>query len=164
MSTKTKKKITPVMVAKDVLALVAAKKIIPTSCTLPAAKIYANLGDLKFKTTPKDLQEATKRAKFKCEACAKGAALVAFAHLADDVPLKDTYDDDDVSDALEPIFGQDQLDLMESAFELSYSDPKARDFGIMASGDYDYYSAKGTRKRLIAVMRNIVKNKGIFKP
>jgi hypothetical protein len=157
MSTKPKKKVTPLAVAKDVLAMIAAKKITPKTM------IYASMDNFKFTKAPADLQAATRRKGFTCECCAKGAALVAYAHLVDDVPFKGAYSNSEVLKALTPVFGAAQLAMMEDAFELNGDDEDTFEFGIKASGD-ERWTAKGAKMRLVAVMRNIVKNKGVFKP
>jgi hypothetical protein len=120
-----------------------------------------------------DLQSLIKARK--CTVCQRGALLFAMVYRSDNfiVDLTKTklgsngsfggYHGDDklIDPFLEKLFSVDQLKLMETAFEGSYwhfglgSSDSARAFGGRFHNNQD---------RMEAILKNAIKNKGIFKP
>lgn len=176
VKTKTKKKPPTkvemrIAIAKDVLKQLAAKKI------KAKQRVY---GEFKLKALVKegdDLQTILKtNLKTKsCDACALGAAMISYVRLYDKVKVGEEVHPDDYSPkelamdrpelTLGKVFPPEQLDLIEAAFEhdgglVYYSVSElelenAKDFGRHFKSSYN---------RLKAIMGNIVKNKGTFKP
>jgi len=164
-----------VAIAKDVL------KWIKVGMIRPEHDGYFEMDD-KLKTKidsiegKKELQELLPGTT--CNVCAKGALFIA------DIMKRDNFTTKNLSfignctivKRLDGIFSENQLNLIETAFEkniihdnkdlLSYKNDegyyhnsslgqKAIDFG----NKYDE-----PEERLIAIMKNIIKNKGTFKP
>lgn len=90
-----------------------------------------------------------------CLVCAKGALLVAKAVLFDAVTVEEmsTYAGDDL---LENEFDPEQTDLIERAFEDKWPSFSSFEQYIW----YDNY--KDPRDRMVAILENIIRNKGTF--
>lgn len=121
-----------------------------------------------------------------CGVCALGAAFISYIRLYDNVKIRDIARSCNLieSDYLRPspdvlfkhlvkIFSRSQLNLIEAAFEKRWiGGTRALDYYGNEINTPSYaYRAKainfttGTPKeRLLAIMRNIIKNKGVFKP
>lgn len=171
-----------VAVAKDVLKQLAARKIKAS----PGVYLHAELkkgapgresdgGDGYSELTGSLQDHLTTKVK-RCEVCALGAAFVSYVRLFNKVNIGDETDtyggaiEGYYSDLggeinayrpelqLKRIFSMDQLDLMEAAFE-GERGPQAY------SESFAFYKKYRTpTKRLEGIMRNIIKNKGTFKP
>lgn len=155
-----------VLIAKDVLVQIRAKKYRPN------AGSYVNFG--KYfpgdESIQKHIDEVT------CNCCALGACLLSTTKYKNKLDFSDTYRLDATNDSwglLKDIFSPRQLTMIEYAFEVSsvgtrvgenyygtHIDSELEDKCI-AFGKVNYDSDK---KRLIAIMKNIIKNKGTFKP
>lgn len=162
-----------VMIAKDVLALMKAKKIRPrygsfVSADLPKATASATQICDVF---------ADKAKPIDCRCCALGAMMVSEIRHMDAITLGDVGDSEPTQfgiwidraskgDRLENYFSTSQLETIEIAFE-------------RGGGYYQVYSQspRGKRvaaemfdeddrpdKRMTEIMRNIVANNGTFKP
>lgn len=171
-----------VAIAKDVLAAVTAKLIIPTTGT------YFAVNSEILKASPGEelqrfLLDASKDDP--CTACALGSCFAAKVRLGDRYKLPRHYNDSsrihpdeinsDARNQLKAYFTERQLSLIESAFEMKNIDhwidsnytegydnhelnskspiSRAIHFGNEYTTDED---------RLIAIMENIIKNKGTF--
>jgi hypothetical protein len=155
-------------IAKDVLALLKAKKLVATSGT------YCDIGDTeKSLDEYHDLQELLKEKHVVCDVCALGGMMAGFAYRHDNTPvLSWGYSQKDAVANLLPIFGEEQLVLIEQAFEahkpvtfvapyITYgNDPsneetnEARSFGLRY---------KNPAARLRAICNNII-DYGKFMP
>jgi hypothetical protein len=110
----------------------------------------------------KSNQETFIRAK-RCVACAIGAALCSLVRIDNKFEYKDnTPPAQPMKERLQDVFSENQLKLIEAAFErdieFAYGVPyvkKAVKFG---------QSFVGNRNRGVAIFRNIIANKGTFKP
>lgn len=113
-----------------------------------------------------------------CRVCALGAAVLSKARLYDNVPAEAFVDGDggapreSCTENLLDIFSQDQMDLIETAFECRDSredgDPwgyngtklPARIARAIAFGE----RFKTPKARMRGIMQNIVENRGVFTP
>ena len=148
-----------VAVAKDVLKQLKAETIQPLSRN-GYVEINEHYEDYNVKFD-QFFQESAKTGKKEiCTVCGIGACMVSFANLGDKFTtgqLDDT-DADAIHSKLRTAFTKSQLGLIERAFESTFSDigdDKAQAFG----GRYGDDTA-----RLTAIMKNIIKNNGVFKP
>jgi hypothetical protein len=106
----------------------------------------------------------------KCYVCAKGALFASKVSFTNNLKIgevKDSYsiESSDTKDKVND-FSEEQMDMIEVAYEgwapkgnsLNYNDEnylKSQAFGN---------SYKGKKKKLIAILQNIIANKGEFKP
>lgn len=142
----------------------------------------ANKGD--------DLQKIIKTKVANCRVCALGAAMVSYVRLYDKVKVgaaevsgtdgyydygKDAYKNyegligERPTETLSKLFSTDQLDLIETAFErmrmgsldsdAGYEDGSPAEAALEFGGEY--YDPE---VRLKAIMKNIIKNEGTFRP
>ena len=169
-----------VFIAKDVIKQIGKKKIIAKNTngyysTTEFQEAFDKLAGKEILTTKVELQTVFKNTK-QCTVCAQGALLLS--DILQRNRCKISYEDFDKIDEREFIksrlrsyWSQLQLELIETAFEESimrYMIPglniklydEAAYFGIKTntSGNYN------ADKRLVAIMKNIIKNKGTFKP
>lgn len=115
--------------------------------------------------------------KSRCTVCARGAALVSKARLYDKVPLsKMTYSytsllgekvarlsvhQKTTTELLKGVFSESTLDLMEAAFEVLYhraNKLNSKVYGAVCFGA----KYKDPKRRLAAIMTNIIDNGGEF--
>lgn len=119
----------------------------------------------------------------KCDVCALGACALSIARLGNTLTVEDLeqmdkdYDDaDTVMDKLSEVFDADTLWLMENAYETGDSAPLSEEI-VEREGDDAYdintddavafgnkYPDSESDKRLIAIMKNVIANKGQFIP
>lgn len=113
----------------------------------------------------KDIQSVRAKDLKHCQVCARGAVYVSRARLFDEYMFDSLHFDpsDTVVTETNKDIGKTNAELIESAFEMDprhggYSDEAccARDFGALFQYD--------DRARLRAIMRNVIENKGVFRP
>lgn len=175
-----------IAIAKDVLKQIRLKTIRPKAGHYIKAKLtFAPKGD-------EDIQALLQDGKIKkCEACALGSAFLSYARLYDNVKLGGyesalgaRYEYDAASRwgatpalsgqrptaVLSPVFGLRQMEVIEYAFEsrssalswpLSDGDAPQVDLARAVAFGKKY---RTDTQRLVAIMKNIVRNKGTFKP
>jgi hypothetical protein len=158
-----------VAIAKDALRTVALVRVSPGT--------YFEVADVKVEPSKTHFNRA-KNLK-KCEVCAVGILFLGHLRVFDKINIADSwsapipgadpggvsFDRDFMADVMKKYITPQQLDLMEAAFErtvnLAYSDVSfdelfaASDFGKQ----YD-----DPKDRLRAILRNVVKNRGVFNP
>ncbi len=125
-------------------------------------------GHVKSVNTFEDLSLALRRkgGKTSCRVCAIGAAALCAIGLYDEAPYDDIYwSGGTMRDVLSRWFSRKQLDLIESAYEM---DKESHDGGS-SDGARERAVAFGVRyvdprERLEAIMQNIIRNKGSFRP
>lgn len=175
-ASKTEKRI---LIAKDIMAQIKSKKF------KAVCGIYTETSDACVKAEDLDstsLQVGLEVSNVICECCAKGAIVLSKIRFANEVDIyknierNPTIYNDPAK--IKDIFSIKQLDLMESAFEVedykrlaneeinerltrlttlvfSKKQIKAIKFGS---------KFKNANDRLIAIMENVIKNKGAFIP
>ena len=170
-------KLTPaqqrIAIAEDVIARINSKNIEPRTGA------YINFNMIKEETSAKDFFNTQS-----CEACARGAMFMSFVGVNNDIQLQaDTdnisfidhaYKEDEINylsdkenETIIELFGEEQIALIETAFEGAPSG-KFEDYWyenhITVSAELeefreDYDSTEAT---LIVIMQNIIDNKGTF--
>lgn len=176
-----------VQVAKDVLAQLKAKKLIAQHRVYVKIREFKNnkkVEQIPIKNGSVKLQEVFKQIKT-CNVCAQGAMFVAavdrynretasiedyrsgindasvYIDLVDDYTCDVDLGDRDV---VNKFFTKEEFDLIEMYFEgRSYSTiPYARVHDLRANAFYNSYDT--AEQRMIAIMQNIIENKGVFNP
>lgn len=174
--TKSEKRIA---IAKDVLAQIKLKTFVAKE------GVYLNVNfknSIKFKEQDKletcQLNTLIQDNKVTCQVCALGSVFTSHVNKTNHLKYNEVYlneDQPEMQDRLKNIFSINQLNLIECAFEKR-----------VISDDGDYIekwdgiryvmteigqkavkfgkSHRGNTKRLVAIMENIIKNKGEFKP
>jgi hypothetical protein len=165
MSTR-KKELTAVDIAKDVISLVKAKKVVVST-----GLYFEPLGALaSMRGSQRSLKNVlTGKGQNSCQVCAMGAMLCAFVAKKNELKVGDIQSDQTIIDKLSPYFSQAQLRLIETAFEgYATSNPGYDSYG---TGTQHHQAAlqfwgeySDPTKRLIAIMKNIIENGGKFNP
>lgn len=172
----TKKKLSKaqmrVAIAKDVIAALNTKHYAARS----GSYISGTVALPKKKKPTVDIRPLLKKALKQCHVCAKGALFVSAVERYNNVScslyagqtsisLFGRFNDEElISDHLIEYFTRRQIDLIETAFE-----------GDNVTGNYEFgpdlfpaihyvEEFPDAEARMIAIMKNIVKNKGTFKP
>jgi hypothetical protein len=171
-----------VLIAKDVIAQIKAKRFKALSGTW-VNPVFRNGHDLdvfeKFVFEKLDEEPASVRELFleqkipACECCALGAMFMSCTLYNNKTTVENLLDEtvsfEDLirekgpqfSNGLDQFFSKAQLKLIEATFEGYYgafrdeSNDKTRVW---------YETLPNDTKRLVAIMNNIIKNKGVFKP
>lgn len=166
--------LTPALLAKDALELIRVGKFMPK---LQSYMTFEN--ELLEKWGGKSLQKAIKTPKFRCEGCEIGAMLIAYVDQANQLNLPETNDWMGSQglitaiDKLKAIIPEPQLRLMEAAFEgkdISDKLPSiyanaAMRFAVKFGNqrhpdalDADKHNTNVAKKRMVAIMKNIIAN------
>lgn len=157
-----------VQIARDVLAQLAAKRLIAESGVWLEGKDGKDL--FKQSDIQKDAELSDILAKTKqCQGCALGGMFMCSVERADNLKLGkleavreadncNTIAENDAFSYLKKFFSENQLEMIECAFERGSGASYSRDSVDFAC---DVEDAQ-TRMRLI--MENIVANKGTFRP
>lgn len=177
-----------VTIAKDVIAWLDAKKLVARSGTYLSSKSIRNCDT-------EDAQTALLATDVSCNVCALGAVFACAVGRANEIATNDFrgYNSQhSMHNYLSPYFSNEQLYLIESAFECSSSfydnikDPdyavadRAEEFGLKYSESdvvdeensdpendlIEYLEPSKTMQepRMRAIMQNIIDNNGEFKP
>lgn len=117
-----------------------------------------------------DLRDILPVVRKNCDVCAKAAMLLSKARVFDKVPISEVFsswgssiaDDDEICSLLSGSFSSKTLSLIEAAFERSRMFAGYTPESIAAEEFGDRYP--DPKKRLRAIMLNVVKNNGEFKP
>ncbi|NDD52339.1 hypothetical protein EBZ39_00405 [bacterium] len=169
-----------VLIAKDVLAQVAAGRFKPTEGSWANPRT-ASGREIHIWDTDKYDPDASVREMFlgeqiaKCDCCALGAMFVSCTLYNNKTTLEDFDNEtldfvDNVQDAsfsngFAKFFSPAQLRLIEIAFEGGcggFCTTSDDDQDLQARDWYDRYP--NPKKRLVALMKNIIKNDGKFVP
>ncbi len=147
-----------IAIAQDVIAQVRVKRFAATPGT------YVRMGaKYEDRITHKDkVEELLEIEGVQCNVCAKGALFMAHVMKTGNCDMSDANHTGTHSIAyrLKGVFDKDQLDMMESAFERS-------PFGSTSNVHAAVKFGKGYNNpddRLIAIMENVIANRGDFKP
>lgn len=155
-----------VMIAKDVIAAIKASKYSAEQGTWVDILDY---NATKFEEG-KELQAVIKDPAFSCNVCAIGACFTSAVKLGDNCKINEDMTLDrgvdignrgfDKDPVIRRYFTPAQVSLIECAFELGGGWAGNTSDAAAAFGEkYDYDD-----DRLVAIMENIVKNNGTFRP
>jgi hypothetical protein len=153
-----------VAIARDVIEQLRAGKL--AACHLGFVHIEGNSLFHRLPTNaPTQLGDYATKAT--CQVCGIGGMLIGYARMFDGVRTKDYFGSDNRREFIHQKLGKagfskKQMELVESAFETDvhhYKDIKA----ARRAQELGYQYAD-CDDRLTAIMKNIVKNKGTFKP
>lgn len=182
---KKKKKLTDnqfrVVVAKDVIAQIKAKKYLARPGTfISPTYLSPTLGE----TSNEHFARRICTSKY-CGVCAVGAVVASIVHLKSDGIVNPVFENGiqskvnpahqgfignivDTMATMRRVWGINDADLMELAFENGDGVVKVKNADL---NDYDVMAAllfgrqyDNANDRLIAIMRNIIANKGRFRP
>lgn len=112
-----------------------------------------------------DFKEVFNSGKMRyCTVCALGALIISYVSINDELTVKEVSecrDKSKIGEVLKGIFSSEQVSLIEKVFEhWTDEDPYDRFEPSMIRIFYEKYS--NVEKRLVAIMRNIIRNKGEF--
>jgi hypothetical protein len=165
-----------VVVAKDVLALIQSKKYAPAHKGYLVGKVVdigVDLAQSQRAGTSEEVRDLYIEAGApRCTGCALGSVLLACVLRTDELTTSDLFSGGGVNtgnmvEYLEKYFSFKQLALIEKAFEGS---------GVSGIDDMDEYQSEGLiaaafgaqfkspTARVIAIMKNIIANDGMFVP
>ena len=133
-----------VEIAKDVIAAVKAQRLVPTR------------GHYVVFDEPVTGELRQELANIKsCQVCALGALMVAKVARTNKCDLFNeiSLSRDETTSHLIEFFSDDELDEIEQAFE-----------GVVVYDQKYWFKYPDDSDRLIAIMKNIIKNNGTFKP
>lgn len=164
-----------VEIAKDVIAQVKANKY------KGRCGEYINAEDLDNYLNGEyvSLQPILLEKDYTCEVCAKGGLFLSTVRKRNKFEVSDLYDlpnnSYQIVSELEDIFTENQLDLIECAFEgrlvmgscndnITLSDISDEPTKLAEKAFEFYHKYTNDNDRLIAIMQNIIDNKGVFKP
>lgn len=169
-----------VYIARDVLAQIASKKLVPTIGIWLSGKGRDLFTEKDLNKDP-ELQDILKKTK-QCEGCAIGGMFMCAVQTADQLKLsklegvknfKEDQEDNpgqyhyldndidqrDAFNYLKKFFSSNQLAMIETAFERGGGAYHAHD------GSADFVtSITGASERMKLIMQNIIVNKGTFRP
>ncbi|HEY6019427.1 MAG TPA: hypothetical protein VIY48_05850 [Candidatus Paceibacterota bacterium] len=157
-ATKTQKR---VIIAKDVIAAIRASWLTPKTGTY-----------LEIEGDPEAVVDVTKGTDItECNACALGSVFVCAARRDQTIELDGDNDgQSEMRYKLAPYFDEDQLSLIETAFESEdyVGEPEYRK-DLDKEDKHDRATLLGAKyedadRRLIAIMKNVIANNGTFKP
>ena len=159
-----------VAIAKDVLAQIAAGKYVAEAGVYVETQIPVTQQDSDKQVC--DLIEGKE-----CHVCALGSVFVSAVKFADKLTVGDVeefpyvYDEDDPvnlnpfqSGYLTQFFSRGQLGLMECCFERGPAGDFSGAVDDMELPEQWGSSFEDDRDRLVAIMENVVRNGGTFKP
>ncbi len=171
MATKKERRIA---IAKDAIAQIKAGKYESSPgvlCYFPE-EMY-ELSDRDPKLSGQKVLKTKLKATGPCYVCARGALFVSLVRKENKVDLRDLVYAKNIDEKLTNLFGRNQWTLMEAYFEgyrLSYQlqNTNALKFGLRKYPDLDtekfYRKYQNAEDRLIAILKNLIKNGGTFNP
>lgn len=163
-----------IIIAQDVISQIVVGKFIPTK-----GGYFSSKNDLKG-----DLQTCIIKPGFKCEVCEIGGLFTSLIKIENNFKMEDIgyIDNKHMEERLKKYFSEEQLALVESAFEASdFSQNNINDIKLQKAIDYrerkrlskpEYSFGKQwlkecktkDREAMIAICTNIINNKGTFRP
>lgn len=156
-----------VAIAEDALAQIQIKIFTP-SCGYMRVHT-TSLGDKNLNLGKTEFNVAVAAKEVRCNGCAKGALLLSTVNFIDNCSVydADTISGADIPEKLKGIFSEKQLHLIETAYEKTVINSIASGYGLCPLEEKAIkFGAqfKTQKKRLIAILDNIIENKGTFKP
>jgi len=162
-----------VLIARDVIAQVKAEKYFPRRGSYIK---YLTLGGDEYDVTTNSMASLQKHFdEITCNCCALGACLLSATKYKNRLEFQDVYNlasSQSPWDLLKGIFSSKQLNMIEYAFEAERSGTRVGENRFknyleeeiqVACIDFGR-SYDDPEDRMIAIMKNIIKNKGEFKP
>lgn len=171
-----------VLIAKDII------EQINTSIYIPVKGNY--IENLQFKydkqlSSSDDIKSNFNNIEY-CEVCALGACLMSLTKFKNQINFDDInkskgflVSGSKIQNLLLSLFSPEQIALIESAFEGGFNDNESLRVARYLTSEYRvnriheqlnlnscnfYFKYSSSEKRLIAIMENIINNKGTFKP
>jgi hypothetical protein len=157
-----------VLIAKDVISGLKKKKLISTpGCWVSNNANYGDLFDMDKVDPDTELKTILDKIP-SCNVCALGGIFVSTVKRFDKLKCKDEFAMPDIADFLpylKKFFSEKQLNLIECAYEIgegwAYDDGESKSMrNARAFGE----SFGDSTERMVAIMKNIVKNDGLFVP
>jgi hypothetical protein len=149
-----------VAIARDVLEQLRLKRYRATCGG------YVSLDDIAYDHLEESFKDFFKTKKVNCDVCALGAAFVSLVNIKNECSVEDVLNNGMDRERLESVFGCDNMNLMESAFEEGPMDGSDNE-------NEDIYSLETAAKwgnqwhkhedRLRQIMLNVIRNNGDFK-
>jgi hypothetical protein len=150
-----------VMIARDVIKRLEADQYRASQGTWLRIPVHADLGD--------DAQQQLTQG-MQCQCCALGAVFASCTVFNDNQTVGVMAGEavlmsnivggrKKASNGIMSLFSGEQLELIESAFERGYGTYDGTRLSVAFGERYKY-----SLPRMIAIMKNIIKNKGTFKP
>ena len=149
-----------VAVAKDVLEMLAAKKIIPRrGVYMKICNSYELVEPIEYKFGLHEILDQNV-----CQVCALGGLFAALVMNVNGVQYKNLFQSDDVFLKLYEIFDKDQLKLIEIVYEgwecdLEDNDKETPESLKVRDFHKDYWKSED---RMVVIMKNIIENDGTF--
>lgn len=159
-----------VAIAKDVITSLNTKEIVATQGSyLNSRQLWPD--SKEFFSEEKENLDKQVRDVFidknppKCTACAVGSLFVCAVKRHDAITIGEmnTFDRGNLTDYLDKFFDQDQLHLMEDAFETYYDKTNRHNESYNEAEDFGR-KYKTAKERMIAIMENVIANDGEFIP
>jgi len=152
-----------VAICKDVLLRIENKKIKSITGNFWGKSNRYNILDNLLE----DVNLQNKINENTCEVCAKGAIFTSWVgnfNEIKEIPSSNIHFWNNDLDELKSIFGHELLDLIEVCFEQTEQYYKCYETDINFDSYIDYFRQyEDLNKRLIAIMKNIISNKGELK-
>lgn len=150
-----------VTLAKDVISQLKKNKLNACSGT------YLMIINLDNVEDNEQLNKVLKK-QGTCEVCAKGALFISHIMRNNHFTVGDYYscrknDNEKIKERLDSLFSLSQLELIEKAFEGESHDNELKDSTLIDLANEFHYYYEDDEERLIAIMNNIIENKGTFK-
>lgn len=153
-----------VIIAKDALNQLRAEKFIAQNGVYVGGELSHEL-DMACKSDEDQARPLLLKTKVRCRVCAKGALFLSTIRKYNKATVADVLCDD--FHVAEKIFGDKMFNQIEAAFE-QWDHTKSPDFegaGEPAGAAYTFgIKYSDDTERLVAILKNIIKNKGTFKP
>lgn len=164
-----------IAIAKDVIARIKLNQFIPEQgvfCVVDGSSLRGFEGTTDKGEPISEVCDIV-NSKQPCQVCAKGGLFMSYIGYVDNFKIEDLHYGTKASvslkstemKSLSKIFSQKQLSLIETTFEgssyswnLELSDTEKEKCNNFEGEFYD------DSNRLIGIMRNIIRNKGTFKP
>ena len=164
-----------VMIAQDVIAQIKAKRYVPESGTF----VIANWSEkIDYKDHSDNIQEAFQKKQIEtCQVCALGGLFMSCTNLNNNTNFEQLEQAEDlgemidnegrISNGMDKFFSVNQLKLIETYFENAQG--YFRDYEVSINIPESHRNAFHNQyldddERMIAIMENIVNNKGTFIP
>lgn len=164
-----------ILVARDVIAQIKADRLLPMKGRW--IDLYRDWSSAAYYDTMDSMQEVVLAKKAKCQVCALGsimASMVLFKNMVTIGNIDRDFDyyrlrkfkrrKDNVG--IRALFSRDQLELIEGAFEMGSGLHGTLKQHVKGWEEAKAFGVKfnDSTSRLIAIMKNIIKNKGEFVP